>query len=162
MSVIIKRATAEHVPIIAEMAGELLHEIMQAIEAHAFQFNLIDATVQLTEFIAQEKYYVFVAMNEVHPPECSPEVGFIALYESQAIYADGRFGTIPEFYVRPSYRKKKIGQALLQAAKKFGIQRGWKRLEVTTPPLPQYQSTLDFYECEGFAVSGGRKLQIGL
>ncbi len=37
--------------------------------------------------------------------------------------------------------------------------RGWKRLEVTTPPLPQFDNTLAFYRREGFAITGGRKLK---
>jgi hypothetical protein len=42
----------------------------------------------------------------------------------------------------------------------FGKARGWKRLEVTTPPLPQFEKTLAFYEREGFAITGGRKLKV--
>lgn len=45
-------------------------------------------------------------------------------------------------------------------ANSFGAARGRKRLEVTTPPLPQFQSALEFYEREGFAVTGGRKLKV--
>jgi len=43
-------------------------------------------------------------------------------------------------------------------AKSFGLSRGWIRLEVTTPPLRQFDRTLAFYEREGFAISGRRKL----
>jgi hypothetical protein len=48
---------------------------------------------------------------------------------------------------------------LAQTVKDFGNDRGWKRLEVTTPPLPQFDATLAFYEREGFEISGGRKLK---
>jgi len=37
--------------------------------------------------------------------------------------------------------------------------RGWKRREVTTPPLPEFDRTLAFYPREGFAVTGGRTLK---
>jgi len=86
---------------------------------------------------------------------------FIALYESYALYAEGAFATIPELYVRPAYRANGLGLRLVQA-KSFGASRGWTRLEVTTPPLPQFDRTLAFYEREGFAISGGRKLKIAL
>jgi len=44
----------------------------------------------------------------------------------------------------------------------LGATLGWKRLEVTTPPLPQFDNTLAFYEREGFAITGGRKLKLAL
>lgn len=86
----------------------------------------------------------------------------IALYESYALYAEGAFGTIPELYVRPGFRSKELGFQLIAQAKSFGRSRGWKRLEVTTPPLPEFDKTLAFYEREGFAITGGRKLKIAL
>lgn len=92
----------------------------------------------------------------------APPLGFVALYESHALYAEGPFGTIPELYVRPEYRSENVGFSLVSQAKSFGTSRGWKRLEVTTPPLPQFDKTLAFYEREGFAITGGRKLKVVL
>ena len=86
--------------------------------------------------------------------------GFITLYESYALYAEGAFGTIPELYVRPEYRTNGLGHHLVSRAKSFGTLRGWTRLEVTTPPLPQYDRTMAFYEREEFAITGGRKLKV--
>jgi GNAT superfamily N-acetyltransferase len=82
------------------------------------------------------------------------------LYESYALYAEGIYGTIPELYVRPAYRSLGIGRRLVAGAKDYGAERGWTRIEVTTPPLPQFDRTLAFYERQGFAVSGGRKLRV--
>jgi GNAT superfamily N-acetyltransferase len=103
--------------------------------------------------------FVFAALAT---KEKGKPIGFISLYESYSLYANGAFGTIPELYVVPGYRKQGVGMALLDAAKKFGVRKGWTRIEVTTPPLPAFQQTLHFYEREGFAVSGGKKLQAGL
>lgn len=142
---------------IAVMVGELLDEIMNAIGVQAFNFDLAETTSRLRDFLAQEKYFVFVARSE------SGELaGFIALYESFALYAEGAFGTIPELYVRPQCRSESIGLRLLSQAKAFGSARGWTRLEVTTPPLPEFDRTLAFYEREGFSISGGRKLKLAL
>jgi hypothetical protein len=58
--------------------------------------------------------------------------------------------------------KKAVGFRLVSGAKKFGVSRGWKRLEVTTPPLPQFDRTLEFYDREGFVITGGRKLKVAL
>lgn len=153
---IIRRATVQDVPQLAGMVGELLAEIMAKIGVQAFNFDL-DATIdRLGAFISQEKYFVFAAWDGDAP------AGFIALYESYALYAEGAFGTIPEFYVHPAFRSKALGLQLLSQAKTFGRSRGWKRLEVTTPPLPEFDKTLAFYEREGFAITGGRKLKVAL
>lgn len=140
---------------IAEMVGELLAEIMQRIGVQAFNFDLAETTSRLADFLQRGKYFVFVARDGD-----GGAAGFIALHESCALYAEGEFATIPEFYVRPHFRAKGLGLRLLERSKAFGISRGWKRLEVTTPPLPQFDRTLAFYEREGFAITGGRKLKV--
>lgn len=139
------------------MVGELLAEIMDAIDVQAFNFDLAETTSRLTEFLNHEKYFVFVARDNGGNP-----AGFISLYESYALYAEGAFGTIPELYVRPKYRANEFGLRLVSQAKSFGASRSWTRLEVTTPPLPQFDRTLAFYEREGFSISGGRKLKVSL
>jgi GNAT superfamily N-acetyltransferase len=141
---------------IAVMVGELLTEIMTAINVQAFHFDLQDTTLRLKNFLEKGKYVAFIARDRTEP------VGFVTLYESYALYAEGAFGTIPECYVRPAYRSRGVGSELAREVKAFGMSRGWKRLEVTTPPLPQFERTLAFYEREGFSISGGRKLKVNL
>jgi GNAT superfamily N-acetyltransferase len=156
-NIAIERATAGDSGEIAAMVGELLSEITNAIGVQAFNFDLEETTKRLKDFLDREQYFVFVARNDGRNA-----VGFVALYESHALYAEGTFGTIPELYVRPEYRSNHVGLRLMSEAKSFGTSRGWKRLEVTTPPLPQFDKTLAFYEREGFAVTGGRKLKLAL
>jgi GNAT superfamily N-acetyltransferase len=153
----IQRATSGDAREVAVMVGELLAEIMNAINVQAFDFDLEETTARLKDFLDREKYFVFVARND-----SEDAIGFVALYESHALYAEGAFGTIPELYVRPEFRSKDVGLRLISKAKSFVTSRGWKRLEVTTPPLPQFDKTLAFYEREGFAISGGRKLKVTL
>ncbi len=139
------------------MVGDLLAEIMNAIGVQAFNFDLAETTSRLKDFLDREKYFVFVARSESGNP-----AGFIALFESYALYAEGAFGIIPELYVRPEHRMNGLGLHLVSQAKSFGASQGWKRLEVTTPPLPQFEKTLAFYEREGFSITGGRKLKVAL
>ena len=153
----IQRAIASDAQEVAVMVGELLAEIMNAIGVQAFNFDLAETTSRLQDFLNREKYFVFVARGESGNP-----AGFIALYESYALYAEGAFGTIPELYVRPQYRTNGLGLHLVSQAKSFGIARCWTRLEVTTPPLPRFDKTLAFYEREGFSITGGRKLKVSL
>lgn len=152
---IIGRAIKDQSDAIAILAGELLQEIMDRIGIDVFHFDLEETKTRLAEFIEQEKNFVFVAQDN----ENGDLIGFVTVYEGFALYAEGAFGTMAELYVRPSYRSQGIGKMLIQAVKDFGDQRGWKRLEVTTPPLPQFDVTLSFYEREGFEISGGRKLK---
>jgi GNAT superfamily N-acetyltransferase len=153
----IQKATTADAQAIAVLVGELLAEIMSAVGIQAFNFNFDETTARLADFITHEKYFVFVARNDR-----DAVVGFIALYESYALYAEGTFGTIPELYVHPAYRANNLGLCLVSQAKSFGLSRGWTRLEVTTPPLPQFDRTLAFYAREGFTISGGRKLKVSL
>ncbi len=153
----IQRAITDDAPLVAEMVGELLAEIMIATGVQAFHFDLVETTSRLKEYLNHEKYFVFVARSGIMNP-----AGFIALYECDTLYANGTFGTIPEFYVRPEHRSKGLGLRLLSQAKFFGASRSWTRLEVTTPPLPQFDRSLAFYKREGFARSGGLKLKVPL
>lgn len=156
-NITIHRVTAGDAPEVAVLVGELLDEIMGVMGLSAFNFSLDETTRRLRDFIDRKKYFVFVARSGDAGP-----VGFVTLYESYALYAEGTFGTLPEFYVRPAYRSQGVGRRLMDQAKAFGKSRAWTRLEVTTPPLPQYDKTLSFYERMGFAVTGGRKLKVAL
>lgn len=153
----IHRAGAADAPEVAAMAGELLAEIMQQTGVRAFNFDLAQTTARLADFLDRGVYFVFVARGADGLP-----LGFVALYESHALYAEGSFGTIAELYVHPGHRSGRVGRSLVSRARELGAARGWTRLEVTTPPLPQFDRTLAFYEREGFSITGGRKLKAAL
>jgi GNAT superfamily N-acetyltransferase len=153
----IQRATVDDATEIAVMVGELLAEILAAIDDQVFDFEITETISRLEEVLALEKYVVFVAREASHKM-----VGFIALCDSYALYAGGEFGTITELFVRPQYRSNGIGRRLISQAKALGAFRGWNRLEVTTPPLPQFERALAFYEREGFSTTGGKKLKAAL
>ncbi len=138
---------------IATMVGELLHEIMALVHDKSFAFEYAETAGRACTRLKEGRYTVVLARVDAMP------VGFLALSESYALYTAGVYGTIPEFYVRPMYRSQGIGAALLAEATQIGWQRGWIRLEVTTPPLPQFHRTLSFYQRNQFTISGGRKLK---
>lgn len=87
--------------------------------------------------------------------ESEEAVGVLTIVESIALYAGGRIGVINELYVIPAFRSEGVGKLLLDAAKELAEQRGWERLEVTTPG-EDYAKTLRFYEREGFLPIGPR------
>ncbi len=154
-NITIRRATVNDAHNLAIMVGELLNEIMDTMGISFFNFSLDETKDRLSDFIFSEKYFVYLA----HKGQTEP-IGFVTLFEGYALYAEGAFGTIPELFVRPGFRSQNIGQNLMEQAKDFARSRGWKRLEVTTPPLPQFEKTLSFYEREAFEITGGRKLKV--
>lgn len=153
----IQKATADDAEDIARLIGALLGEIMEAIGAKVFDFDAAASTQLLRGLLDGGRYAAFVARDAD-----GKAVGTITLSESCALHAGGLFGTIPEFYVDPGWRSRGVGAALAGAARTHARSLGWRRLEVTTPPLPPFDRTLAFYESGGFAVTGGRKLKLEL
>lgn len=156
MSIRITRAQPSDAPLVADLVGELLQEIMTAIGATAFGFSRVETEARARRWLTDGSYTVVLAHH------AEKVAGFLALAESRALYAEGTFGTIPELYVRPAFRSRKLGTMLMAGAKQVARSKGWTRLEVTTPPLPQFDRTLAFYERQGFSISGGRKMKLSL
>ena len=156
MAITVRKANPEEADVLAAMVGELLSEIMQVTRAPAFRFELSQTKAQARALMAQGTYTVFVAIDT----SLQAYLGFVACYEGCALYTEGVFGVISEFYVRAGFRSRGIGRGLLCAVRGMAASRGWTRLEVTTPPLPEFAKALGFYESEGFGVTGGRKLRL--
>ena len=140
---------------IASLIGKLLEEIMTAVNAKVFSFDAAKSASQLCQLIEMGRYVVFVARESG-----GRIVGVATLTESSAFYAGGSIGTIPEFYVVPERRSSGVGSMLAAAAQAYARFHGWQRLEVMTPPLPQFERTLSFYQSQGFSITGGRKLKL--
>ncbi|WP_428623920.1 N-acetyltransferase family protein [Sedimenticola sp.] len=144
--------------VVSKMVGELLTEIMDAINEKAFNYIPSETERRVKELVEADKYWVFMAKDR----SSGEYVGFVSIYESYALYSEGAYGTIPELYVAPDWRSNKVGSKLLKAAMKFAVKKGWHRLEVTTPPLPEFARTLEFYKSNNFKISGGRKLMVSI
>jgi GNAT superfamily N-acetyltransferase len=158
MDILIRQAQPADAPAIVAMVGELLHEIMAAIGSKLFGFDPDETEARARAWMADRLYRVLVAYADGE----STAIGFLALYESYALSAEGAFGTIPELYGRPDFRSQGVGARLIAEAKQYATAKRWTRLEVTTPPLPQFDRTLTFYARQGFSISGGRKMKVDL
>lgn len=154
-NLIIQRAAIDHTHEVVALVGELFREINIAIGMDAFNFDHGEASLRFKEFIDQGKYTVFIACGQD-----ASSIGLVSFYESYALSAGGVFGTLAELYVRPAYRSQRVGHHLIEHVKAFGQSCHWTLLQVTTPPLPQFDRSLAFYEREGFMVTGGKKLQV--
>jgi GNAT superfamily N-acetyltransferase len=134
MQLRIDHAQPDDAPIIAQMVRGLFREIMAMVGTSVFGFYQEETEAWARSWMADGKYSVLLARDA----DQGEPLGFLALY------AEGSFGTIPELFVRPAYRSNGVGAALLSEAKRMGQAKGWCRLEVTTPPLPQFDRTLAF------------------
>lgn len=111
-------AQPDDAAVIATMVGELLHEIIAAVNEKAFGFHHASTMVRARAWINDGLYTVLLARTAEEP------VGFLALYQSYALYTEGIYGTIPEFYVRPAHRSQGIGTAFVAEAKRLGLAKG--------------------------------------
>ena len=151
-AILVEQASAGDAEAIAALIGDLLEKIMNAVGAKIFFFDAAQSALQLRRWLDLGRYAALVAREPG-----GRIVGVVTLSENCSLYAGGFFGIIPEFYVTPERRSLGVGAKLAAAARAYARSRGWRRLEVTTPPLPQFQRTLAFYERQGFSITGGRK-----
>lgn len=155
MSISIKKATSVDAQEIAAFAKALTDEIIEKTGAQHFNVDITATTDLCRNLMEQGKYTVLLAINE----ETGRAVGFATLCESHALYAEGTFGIVQEFYIQPNFRSQNVGSTLLKNATEHARSLGWKRLELCTPPLPEFERTINFYEENGFEVTGGRKMK---
>lgn len=140
---------------IAAMVKALTDEIIARTGEPHFNVDVPQTAARCRDFLESGRYTVLLA-SEGKP---AGAVGFAALCESHALYAEGSFGIVQEFYVAPARRSSGVGQRLIDAVVEHGRSRGWTRLELCTPPLPEFERALTFYERNGFTVTGGRKMK---
>jgi GNAT superfamily N-acetyltransferase len=149
----ITQASSMDAPAIAGMAVALTEEISRRMGVQHFDLDLDGTAAQCARTLAEGSYTALLATVDDRP------VGFVGLSQGCALYAGGAIGTMQEFYVAPGFRSGGIGAALIEAVKAHARTQAWRRIEVCTPPLPEFDASLRFYMREGFEISGGRKLK---
>jgi GNAT superfamily N-acetyltransferase len=138
---------------IAKLAVCLTNEIIERTGIKHFDVDVSMAIKLCKKFMENGQYCVVAATDE------GRVIGFGALCESHSLYAEGTFGIIQEFYVMPGYRSKKVGQHLIEKIVEVAKNKKWKRLELCTPPVPEFNRTVSFYQENGFEITGGYKMK---
>ena len=147
---VIDKSQAEE---IAKLAVCLTNEIIERTGIKHFDVDVPLAVSLCQSYVSSGLYNVIAAFDE------NKIVGFGALCESRSLYAEGTFGIVQEFYVMPNYRSQNVGKELIKEIVNFAKSEKWKRLELCTPPLPEFDRTVAFYQANGFEITGGHKMK---
>lgn len=141
---------------IAELYIELMQEIIRSTGGDTSVIDAKGAPELCRSLHASGALRVLKAVHK----ETSEIIGFLSMGMSSSLYAGGHFGIIQELYIRKEYRSHGAGKRLIAAAVEYAKNQGWQRLEVSTPPLPEFARSLAFYQREGFVITGGEKLKL--
>lgn len=149
-------ATPNDSELIASLVIELTSEICRLTNAQHFDIDLNTTSRRCHELLTDGHYAAIIAFHNDTP------IALATITETYALYAGGKIGVIQEFYVSPDYRASGVGAKLLEQVKQHGTYHQWSCLELCTPPLPEFERTLNFYQKNGLAAVGGRKMRQSL
>ena len=144
MKVRIDKATNEEFEIVIQLLKELYIELGEEIES--IKFLDLNVLKTLTDSGITDIYLAKITNLEI--------VGIMTITECQSIYAGGKYGLIDEMYIKPEFRSKNIGTALIEKIKEVGKEKKWKRIDVTAPTEDRWIRTVAFYEKSGFIYTG--------
>ncbi|WP_216900629.1 GNAT family N-acetyltransferase [Synechococcus sp. CCY 9618] len=153
MSITFRQATAPEAKIVAALVMALTEEIGTRMQADPFGLDLDETIQRCKEWMANDLYSAILGWSDERP------IAVATFTETHALYAGGRVGIIQEFYVVPEIRSSRVGTALLAAVREHGRTRHWSCIELCTPPLPEFERTLQFYRTNGLDPVGGRKMR---
>jgi len=156
MKINFREATLKDSEIIASMVVELTREICVLTNESYFDLDLNDTTQRCYNLIRDGHYSSIIAECENIP------IAAVTFTETYALYVGGKIGLIQEFYVSPKYRASGVGSMLIEQVKIYGKQQNWSCIELCTPPLPEFEKTLRFYQKNGLVPVGGRKMRQAL
>ncbi|VVC82426.1 GNAT family N-acetyltransferase [Sideroxydans sp. CL21] len=150
------QATPDKAKIIGSMVVQLTQEICERTNAKHFDIDL-ESTVQRCEELLSAGHYAAIIGWADNIP-----VAVSTIAETYALYAGGKIGVIQEFYVIPEFRSSGVGAVLIEQVRSYGQKRAWSCIELCTPPLPEFDRTISFYQNNGLVPVGGRKMRQNL
>ncbi|BFM05041.1 GNAT family N-acetyltransferase [Halioxenophilus aromaticivorans] len=138
---------------VAIMVIKLTEEISKRTNSKHFNIDVNETIKRCRELIHNCKYGAIIGYSS------SKAIAVSTFTESYALYAGGKVGIIPEFYVDPDFRSFGVGESLISKVREYGLSNGWSCIELCTPPLPEFERTLAFYKQNGLVPVGGRKMR---
>lgn len=156
MEITFRKATVDDADLIGAFVVDLTTEIGSVTNTKHFDIHLPDTIERCKKLINDEHYAAIIGIYNDIP------IAVVTLSETYALYAGGKIGVIQEFYVVPNFRASGIGSMLIEQVKIYGSQHNWSCMELCTPPLPEFDRTLNFYQKNGLNAVGGRKMRQSL
>ncbi len=153
MDVIFKVATKASAAIIGKLVIELTQEICERTNVKHFNIDLESTVMQCEQLLADGHYTAIIGFANDIP------IAVATLSETYALYAGGKIGIVQEFYVSPKARSSGIGALLIEQVQIYGEENNWSCIELCTPPLPEFERTVSFYQDNGLIPVGGRKMR---
>jgi GNAT superfamily N-acetyltransferase len=156
MNINFREATLKDSELIGCLVVELTTEICALTKVQHFDIDLNGTIQRCHELIRDGHYSAIIGMYENKP------IAVVTMTETYAVYAGGKIGVIQEFYVSPEFRASGVGSMLIEQVQDYGKKHNWSCIELCTPPLPEFERTLNFYQKNGLIPVGGRKMRQAL
>lgn len=153
MNINFRKASFDDAEIIGTLVVELTNEICELTNVKHFDIDL-NNTIQRCRTLIKAGHYAGI-IGEVE----NKAIAVVTMTETYALYAGGKIGVIQEFYVSPDFRASGVGSMLIEQVQQYGQQNDWSCIELCTPPLPEFERTLNFYQKNGLIPVGGRKMR---
>lgn len=153
MEINFRVATINDSKIIGSLVVDLTTEICELTKTQHFDIDLNGTIQRCRELIQDGHYSAIIGFDKNNP------VAVVTMTETYALYAGGKIGLIQEFYVSPEFRASGVGSMLIEQVQDYGHEHYWSCIELCTPPLPEFERTLKFYQKNGLIPVGGRKMR---
>jgi GNAT superfamily N-acetyltransferase len=153
MSITFREATLSDSETIGTFVVMLTNEISKLTNSKHFDIDLNGTIKRCHELIRDGHYSALIGISDRKP------IAVVTMTETYALYVCGKIGVIQEFYVSPEFRGSGVGSMLVEQVQNYGKKNKWSCIELCTPPLPEFERTLSFYQQNGLIPVGGRKMR---
>lgn len=154
---IIERIDLNQIDDIKILLKEFQQEIAKIAGYHDFIPDLELNDRKLREFLDMPDYGVFLARSAK-----GHLLGFSVAFPMSVGIREEKFTILDQIYVRPNFRRRKIGHQLLEQVKYFARSYKCQRLQLTMSAFFSLSSAVAFFSTEKFYQTGGRKYKIAL
>ncbi len=157
MNVVVGKADGDDLRNLVVLTCEFLEEIALHAGISGFAPDRQKIVEKLPEFLDMPDYAVFLAKS----PKGHP-VGFCTVFRMPVQIREEPYAILDKLYVRPDYRRRRIGHQLIEEAKRFARTSKGKRLQATLSAFFAMEEAIAFFRAERFYETGGRKHKIAV
>lgn len=157
MSVVIERVDESQLHDLVRLTVEFLNEVAFHARLNGFEADPDKIGEELRQFLDMPDYAVLMATT----PKGHP-LGFVSVFQMPVQLREEPYAILDKLYVRRDYRRRKIGQQLVDEARSFARSRKCKRLQSTLSAYFTLPDALAFFKAQRFYETGGRKHKLAI